>query len=775
MNHLTVYDITIWALFLKKYFINSTAYRKCYTDGWFGTNCQYQCHCAGSTPYDKVDGSCSSGCQSGWFGPACQYAYVEYGAFTVGGRVEMKWLTDMNDLTCNPGGQTSLKVTLKHKIPLTWIRIVVRDAALLKNIRFGYEIEGKNNITPCSNSEKAMVDDTTLDIACTSRWSVKHIHVSGPGTADMCSLYISRGRNVALKQKAAQSTTQSAGWFQRNSKIWQASNAVDGKLDIPDDEPSQKATCTHTNGNDRGWWTVSFTKPVNVYQFLIYNRRDPSRKDCCEERLKGFKLTVQGEKIGKTLFQYKDKRESPKHIYNVVPPEIIRSVSQVKIQVDTYRKTILTLCEVEVFGDIPCRADNFGLACEHQCNCVNKTRCFDHSGGCPAGCAPGYTGEDCYATCPTGKYGSSCLKTCNNTCAGPDNACDHIDGTCINGCEDGYVGDMCERPCSVGKYGPSCSKTCNTNCAGSDNDCDHINGTCTNGCKDGYRSNMCDKPCSTGKYGSRCSQTCNTNCAGLDDACDHIDGTCINGCDDGFLGEMCNMTCRTGTYGSNCSQTCNTNCAGLNDSCHNIHGTCINGCGDGYTGRKCDRTCPSGKYGPRCSHNCNINCAGRDNVCDHIDGTCNNGCDDGFIGNTCDTPCPAGTYGSTCSQTCNTNCAGSDDACDHINGTCTNGCEDGYVGDICDRPCPRGNYGFKCSQTCSFNCAGSDDACDHIDGTCTNGCENGYRGHMCDGMGDIAKKTMRTQKLNVIKKMAVNIESITSTTVDDILRLEKSS
>ena len=50
-----------------------TAQTPCTTDGWFGRNCQYQCHCARSAACDKVDGSCSSGCHQDWFGHACQY------------------------------------------------------------------------------------------------------------------------------------------------------------------------------------------------------------------------------------------------------------------------------------------------------------------------------------------------------------------------------------------------------------------------------------------------------------------------------------------------------------------------------------------------------------------------------------------------------------------------------------------------------------------------------------------------------------------------------
>ena len=70
---------------------------------------------------------------------------------------------------------------------------------------------------------------------------------------------------MALKQPADQSSLY---------LDWYASNAVDGKVDVRDDHDSQRATCTHTNSY-RGptWWTVTFSKPVYVYVFLIHNRR----------------------------------------------------------------------------------------------------------------------------------------------------------------------------------------------------------------------------------------------------------------------------------------------------------------------------------------------------------------------------------------------------------------------------------------------------------------------------------------------------------------------
>ena len=40
--------------------------------GWFGDQCQYQCHCSGCDTC--LDGSCNGReCHSDWFGPACQY------------------------------------------------------------------------------------------------------------------------------------------------------------------------------------------------------------------------------------------------------------------------------------------------------------------------------------------------------------------------------------------------------------------------------------------------------------------------------------------------------------------------------------------------------------------------------------------------------------------------------------------------------------------------------------------------------------------------------
>ncbi|GFS22602.1 fucolectin-related protein [Elysia marginata] len=283
--------------------MKSAAETNCSTHGWFGTNCQYQCHCADSTPCDEGNGSCSSGCQS---------ASVQFSAETEGGQ-GTNWLTDMDDRTCKTEGTYFLNVTLKTATHLTWIRIVTGDPGHKNEISAGYQIEAGGNVTSCGNSNKAKVNANTTDIACKSTLAVRYLLLYGQGVAGLCSLYIS--------------------------------------------------------------------------------------KACCEDRLRNFELTATSKNNAKQPFQHKDDNKSPMDVYTVVPPDMISNAIRVNITARP-NKTILTLCEVEVYGDISCPPDKFGLACKRHCNCANKTSCFDHSGGCPAGCAPGYTGEDC----KTGKF-----------------------------------------------------------------------------------------------------------------------------------------------------------------------------------------------------------------------------------------------------------------------------------------------------------------------------------------------------------------------------------
>ncbi|KAK3739089.1 hypothetical protein RRG08_064534 [Elysia crispata] len=588
------------------------------TDGWFGPDCQYQCHCAGSAPCDKHDGSCSSGCHQDWFGPACQYARMSF--TTSGGE---SWLTDNDDTTCNTGNTQSVTVTLDTPIPLTWVRVVVRDAGDLNQIQLSYQLSGSSTSVTCPDFRTAKVDNITLDIECFTQHNVSGLSISGSGVTELCSLYISGGRNVALKQTARQSSRYRPPDGAPSS--YNASNAVDGVLP-GDTRESARSTCSHTDANKQhpGSWNVTFSQAVDVTRFQIYNRVDCGRG--CNDRLVGFTLTAQSDSSTATHYSYTDPGGPAQDNYTVVPsPRISFPVEKVKFVTGSSDK-ILTLCEVFIFGETNCPADKYGLRCERQCNCANNESCFVHSGRCPSGCATGFTGEDC-SECQPGLYGDRCNQSCSATCGG-DNSCDRNKGTCSQGCDPGYSGTTCETKCPTGKYGLNCSESCSPNCRGSDNACNHENGTCTNGCEDGYRGDRCDTECEAGKYGAGCGQNCSVHCAGSPVNCSHITGHCDGGCEPGYQLGKCDQECNPSTYGQSCSQNCSDICW---NSCHPESGQCME-CPVGFQGGKCNQKCNKTFYGEKCAKVCSTNCV--DQQCDHVTGYCIS-CVEGRSGDLC--------------------------------------------------------------------------------------------------------------------------------------------
>ncbi|KAK3774958.1 hypothetical protein RRG08_040546 [Elysia crispata] len=150
--------------------------------GWFGNNCQYQCHCAGSAECDN-GGHCSSGCAENWFGPACQYVAM---GFTV---VGSNWLTDSDDSTCNDGTIRTIYAALDTPIPLTWVRVVVNDEAYIDQIRLFKKVQNSNQLTRCSELRKAKVDATTIDISCPTTEPVTDVVLDGEGTCSISLVY----------------------------------------------------------------------------------------------------------------------------------------------------------------------------------------------------------------------------------------------------------------------------------------------------------------------------------------------------------------------------------------------------------------------------------------------------------------------------------------------------------------------------------------------------------------------------------------------------------
>ncbi|GFN90786.1 multiple epidermal growth factor-like domains 10, partial [Plakobranchus ocellatus] len=404
----------------------------------------------------------------------------------------------------------------------------------LDQFELSYQIKDTGEFTPCADPRSARVDDTTLDISCATSDVVTQVTLSGFIVRKLCSLYISGGRNVALKQASDQ-----LGIYRE----WFASNAVDGDPGIPEDLASLSSTCSHTARDARAFWRVTFLNDVEINRFIIYNRRQAyTHIDCCMKRLVNFTLEASpgpGESINYT---YTDPGGPAQSVYTVVPtPQIGFSVKTVLIHVRKNRiDAIVTLCEVYAFGEVACPEGKFGRQCERDCNCADQTEaCFVSTGGCPSGCAAGYTGEDCYTPCDDGAYGPGCNQTCSANCAQSTSVCNRVDGVCNGGCKPGYQAPLCTEPCPVGQFGRDCLQSCSDNCAGRDIVCNHISGDCDSGCDPGYKTKHCNVSCEPGTYGRDCMGTCSDHCAGESRSCHFVTGFCDQGCETGYMMPLC--------------------------------------------------------------------------------------------------------------------------------------------------------------------------------------------------------------------------------------------
>ncbi|BFZ21376.1 hypothetical protein BsWGS_24415 [Bradybaena similaris] len=663
--------------------------------GWFGSKCQYKCRCA-DQKCNAFDGNCLDGvkCMPGWFGPACQYEDLVKSATLDQNLLPPFVVRDGNDHTCVDDSTQQVVVSLTIPYEFTWLRAVVKDPEFLSTMSLHFKTGESADFIDCTDRQQARVSETTMDIHCDMRTLVKQVILTGEGVKYLCSLYISGGRNEALKQR----TTQSSTYHELSKSL--SGNAVDGNRD----SEFQHGSCTHTDINDdKPTWSVYLPDTLCVNRYVLYNRNQNA------QRLQRF-LLESYHPIGDKVFTFKDMAPTFQDVYTITSLCPWTPISVVTIQVPRWdvfynSSNFLTLCEVEIFGDTVCAEIGrlYGRECEHKCNCADSDEfCFDSTGGCPSGCAPGFRGESCGQVCRNGTHGPDC-SSCSQFCRmGGDNttACDRVNGACLFGCQPGYFGSKCYEECKNGHYGQDCNATCPRLCMGNTTSeqrvCHHVDGACLQGCQAGYTGSLCDQRCDRGRFGQDCNSTCPQHCGNIDPSlsvCDHMTGICTQECQPGYTGDRCDEQCERGTLGPDCSSTCPQHCENINISlsvCDHVSGVCTQGCQPGYTEEYCDEQCQRGTFGQDCNSTCPQHCENNNislSVCDHVSGVCTQGCQPGYTGDRCDERCNSGIYGRDCNSTCPQHCGNIDTSlsvCDHVTGVCTQGCQPGYTGDHCD-------------------------------------------------------------------------------------------
>ncbi|KAK3757808.1 hypothetical protein RRG08_036697 [Elysia crispata] len=307
---------------------------------WYGPNCKYQCHCAGSAPCDRHDGSCSSGCEQGWFGAACQYGSI---GFTLLGKSTQDWLTDQNDTTCNDDEETPVFLTLKSPIPLKWSRVVVSSPARLRDVKLFYYIEDTEESVECSGP-KVNISDTVQDILCPTTDNVTRVilTINGEAGRGLCSLYLSTACAVG--------THSASCWYSCSKQCGGLYNACD------------HMTGTCTDGCDLGYYGQ---------KCLAKCSSSCARKDKECERFGG--KCHGGCKAGYFGDKCKNK---------------CNTINCTETNKACYRKNkrCMTGCDPGFYGDY----------CDEPCSkqCAGRL-CDRNSGACVSGCEPGYTGANC--------------------------------------------------------------------------------------------------------------------------------------------------------------------------------------------------------------------------------------------------------------------------------------------------------------------------------------------------------------------------------------------
>ncbi|XP_059158855.1 uncharacterized protein LOC131942906 [Physella acuta] len=322
--------------------------------------------------YDD-QGLCLAGssCERGWFGPLCQYQDLA----TVGAKLtpSNSLIDDGDDDTCS--NLKTVTITWDTAYIITWLRLSLNDTGVFSNTNITIKL---TNVTGADTGityfSMIPVTSRVKDILlCSSLRAIK-VTLTFLRAVTVCSLNINGGRNVALHQKTWQSTN-----YNESGVIYDSSKAVDGNNS---NDFYGQGSCSHTLGVN-GRWGINLTREHRVDRFVLYNRGD------YQQRLRGFNL-VAYNKNNQLQLNYTDDSKLNVSVYNITTTAIY--VQSVNITVRTY----LTLCEVEIFGDIECDSARLGLECTNTCNCNDPTEtCFVATGGCRSGCTAGYQGEGC--------------------------------------------------------------------------------------------------------------------------------------------------------------------------------------------------------------------------------------------------------------------------------------------------------------------------------------------------------------------------------------------
>ena len=135
--------------------------------------------------------------------------------------------------------------------------------------------------------------------------------------------------NIALKKPTSQSSTAYGGI---------SSRAVDGNTN----GYWSNSSVTHTHSESNPTWSVHLMSQYAINQVKVYNRRD-----CCSNRLTGFKIIIWNGLPGVQAWTYTQSENIPEAVTSIDIPNV--RGDRVEIMVPR-NSAVLSLAEVEVYG-----------------------------------------------------------------------------------------------------------------------------------------------------------------------------------------------------------------------------------------------------------------------------------------------------------------------------------------------------------------------------------------------------------------------------------------
>ncbi|KAK6989198.1 hypothetical protein BgiMline_012400, partial [Biomphalaria glabrata] len=119
--------------------------------------------------------------------------------------------------------------------------------------------------TPCSSSDILQIDDVTLDIFCQDTTHIsKRVFIEVTAAVTLCSIYVSGGRNVALKASTEQSSIFSNETY--DESFARAENSVDGNTSVEFKDKS----CSRTNESRRARYEIKFEELHTIHSYRLY-------------------------------------------------------------------------------------------------------------------------------------------------------------------------------------------------------------------------------------------------------------------------------------------------------------------------------------------------------------------------------------------------------------------------------------------------------------------------------------------------------------------------